>query len=291
MPTTWTVRTLLTWSHTWLSERGCDSPRLDAELLLAHALRIDRLRLFLDPDRPLTPDELANYRTLIKRRGEREPVAYILQNKGFWSLDLHITPGVLIPRPDTECLVETVRNHCEDRQKAWRFLDVGIGSGAILLSLLHDFPNSQGVATDISATAIACAQTNAETLKLSSRCDLRSGSLLTPLTPDETFDVIVSNPPYIDATEWRDLAPEVYRWEPQEALWGGEDGLMIYRELIPQTRPHLKPGGLLAVEIGWKQGERVSRLFEEAGFKEVTVLKDYGQRDRVVRGMVPGSDV
>ncbi|MBF0368460.1 MAG: peptide chain release factor N(5)-glutamine methyltransferase [Magnetococcales bacterium] len=284
-PERWSVRRLLNWSTPWLEKQGVENPRLDSELLLAHAIGLKRLDLFLDPDRPLIPAELARFKSLIKRRAHREPTALILGIRGFWKLDFLIHPGVLIPRPESERIIEAVLEKFPDQESPLALLDIGVGPGTLLFTLLSEYPQATGVGCDLSQTALACARENGEALKLLDRTTLLQGDLTAPLDTNTRFDLIVSNPPYITDKEMADLAPEVREWEPREALWGGEDGLDLYRRLLPDALPFLKAQGVMMVEIGHTQGEAVARLMTQAGFCEVTILLDYGRRSRVVVGV------
>lgn len=281
---TWTVRRMLAWSRDWLEKKGVDSPRLDGELLLAHALKVRRLDLFIDPDRPLIAQELADFKALIKRRAEREPTAYILGTKSFWTLDLVVRRGVLIPRPDTESLVEAVLARIEDREAPLSIWDAGVGSGAILLSLLSELKNASGVGSDLSEEAVACSRENAEALDLAGRVEILLGDLAAPLAEGALFDVVVSNPPYVGENERETLEPDVREWEPTGALFAGPGGLDLYPRLLGEAFARLKPGGLCAVEIGVTQGEAVADLMAAAGFSATEVLPDYTKRPRVVVG-------
>ncbi|OSM00100.1 peptide chain release factor N(5)-glutamine methyltransferase [Magnetofaba australis] len=283
-PEIWTFRTLIQWTTQWLTKQGIvDNPRLDAELLLAHALKLRRLDLFLDPDRPLHDDELNRYKVLIKKRASREPVAYILGSREFWSLTFRVGPGVLIPRPETETLVERILEGVADREATLRILDVGVGSGAILCALLDELPNATGVGVDRAAEALACARSNVDALDLVARAEIVEGDLFSPFNDQsELFDVIVSNPPYIASAVIETLEPEVRDHEPRGALDGGADGLACYRALIPASKPLLKSGGLLALEIGYDQGEAIFDLCREAGFAAVSITQDHARRDRVI---------
>ncbi|MEO5366674.1 MAG: peptide chain release factor N(5)-glutamine methyltransferase [Magnetococcus sp. WYHC-3] len=291
-PQRWTVRSLLAWANPWLRERGIvDSPRLDAELLLAHALGVARLALFLDPDRPLVADELAAFKERIRRRAQREPVAYIVGRKAFYKAEFVVSPDVLIPRPETECLVEAALRHLHQRDAA-RVLDLCTGSGAVLLSLLGDRPADSGVGSDLSEAALAIARDNARRLGLSQRVTWVQGDLFAALAPAEngsgswSFDLILSNPPYVADAEMAQLAVEIRDHEPELALRGGRDGMDLYRRLVPEAVPYLAPGGALMVEIGAQQGRGVADLFTRAGLAPVAVLKDYAGLDRVVTGRV-----
>lgn len=280
----WTVRALLAWSAPWLAERGCDAPRLDAELMLAKALQVRRLDLFLDPERPLLAEELAAYKALIRRRARREPLAYILGERAFWRQVFAVRPGVLIPRPDSERLVEAVLERWPDRQAAGRVLELGVGSGALLLSLLGELPNARGVGVDLSPAAAACTAHNAARLGLTGRLGVWVGDLSEALAVTARFEVVICNPPYISNDEYAGLMPEVRDWEPAGALLAGEDGLAMHRRWIPVAVDHLAPQGWLVAEIGWRQGAAVAALFDAAGLGEVAVLSDYGQHERVVVG-------
>ncbi|MBF0623667.1 MAG: peptide chain release factor N(5)-glutamine methyltransferase [Magnetococcales bacterium] len=282
---TWTVRDLLAWAGPWLTKHGLDdNPRLDGELLLAKALGLRRLDLFLDPDRPLIPAELATFKGLIKRRAAREPVAYITGQREFWKSSFAVTPAVLIPRPDTEKLVELVLSRYPLRDHPLEILELGVGSGVVLASLLLEYPGGRGVGVDCSEAALAVARRNFATLGLDSRALLRQGNWFGVLDPGERFDVIVANPPYVADGEWQELQPEIRLWEPKEALLAGPDGLNAYRTLLPGSGPWLKPDGMLAVEIGTTQGEAVSDLMRQARYQEVAVHRDYSGHPRVVTG-------
>jgi release factor glutamine methyltransferase len=284
----WTVRRLIQWGSDWLGKRKIYAPRLDVELLLADSLAMTRMDLFLNMDRPLNQNELAAFKDRIKRRSQREPVAYILGQRGFWKQDFSVGPAVLIPRPETETLVDSVLSLYPDRDLKFKILDLGIGSGAILYSLLGEFPNACGVGVDLSQEALQVAEINRDQFKLDDRVSLFTGDLTAPLASDSNYDLIVSNPPYIVSSELEKLQPEVADKEPRLALDGGEDGLAIYRRLIPQAWQFLKPSGWLVVEIGYDQGKTVPDLFTKAGFKQLSVVTDHGKRDRVVMGMKSG---
>ncbi|MBF0189015.1 MAG: peptide chain release factor N(5)-glutamine methyltransferase [Magnetococcales bacterium] len=288
----WTTRTLLSWATTWLTERGCDAPRLDSELLLADALGLRRLDLFLDPQRPLTPDELATFKPLLQRRGRREPVAHILQRREFWKGSFHLEPGVLVPRPDTEILVETALERWPEPMTdtpPFRLLDLGVGSGVLLLSVLQERPDCVGTGVDLSETALRCTADNAQRLDLAERVTLLAGDWFQPIGKAERFHTIVGNPPYISDADYATLEPEVRDWEDALALRGGPDGLEPYRALIPEAVARLHPGGLLALEIGEAQGEEVAALFTNNGLSGVEIRRDYGDHDRVVVGTLPKS--
>ncbi|MBF0610617.1 MAG: peptide chain release factor N(5)-glutamine methyltransferase [Magnetococcales bacterium] len=283
----WTVRKLLQWSTGWLGQKGVDSPRLDGELLLAEALKVRRLDLFLDPDRPMADDELARFRGLIIQRGKRMSVAHILGHRGFWSLELAVTHNLLVPRPETERLIEAALERQPDKEAQLTILDVGVGSGAILLALLNEWPQAVGYGVDKRWEAVACTRTNGQKLGVAKRCHLFQGDFLSALHPQAKFDFITSNPPYISQAESHALSPEIAQWEDPLAWYGGEDGLDAYRQIIPQALPCLLPNGWLLLEIGAGQGREVSELAEKAGFTEISTLQDYARRDRVVAARRP----
>ncbi len=279
MSETWTLLKLLRWTRGFFQDKGIDNPRLDAELLIAEVLKLDRVGLYLNYDRPLTAVELASIRPLVKRRGQREPLQYLLGHTEFWSLDFKVTPSVLIPRADTEILVEEALKKAEDRG---RLLDIGTGSGAIALSFASEKKDWQVVGLDISPAALEIAEANMHRHKLENQCRFVSGDLRQ--LPEQTYDLVVSNPPYISVAEYRELMPEVKEYEPSQALLAGKDGLDCYRELIVQAPKILNSGGWLLVEIGHQQQAPVSALMQAAGLKEIYCRLDYADNSRVVGG-------
>jgi release factor glutamine methyltransferase len=275
----WTVLKLLNWSKGFFADRGIASPRYDAEVLLAHVLGIDRVRLYMEYDRPLVSSELTAYRALVKRRASREPVAYITGERGFWSMDLQTDPRALIPRPDTEVVVEEVLERIpEDAQIT--VVDVGTGTGAIALAVKSERPGVRVLATDASADALSLARENAERLGL--EIEFFEGDLLKAVPADVELDYVVSNPPYVE--DDFDLEPDVRDYEPTSALFAGPDGLDVIRRLVPQAYERLKPGGWLTTEIGFRHGESVPALMSEAEFDEVSMRKDYNGQPRAVSG-------
>ncbi|MDI1280531.1 MAG: release factor glutamine methyltransferase [Brevundimonas sp.] len=257
-----------------------DSPAIDARLLLEVAAGVGRTDILTDPHRALTPDQAAAYAAMIDRRLKREPVSRILGRKGFWKIMLNVTPDVLSPRPDTEAILDVVLLAFPP-QAAFQMIDLGTGSGAILLAVLAERPAARGMGTDISSEAIAVAKENAANLDLDARASFLRTEWATGFGPG-TFDVVVSNPPYIPSGDIAGLDPEVREHDPHLALDGGPDGLQAYRDLAPEIHRILKPGGVFAVEIGWDQGPQVKALFAAAGFADVKVVKDLSNRDRVV---------
>ncbi len=284
----WHIKKLLMWTTQFFETKKLESPRFEAELLLGHSLAMPRVMLYAHHDRPVTADELTAYRALVKRRAAREPIAYITGKRGFWTLDLKTDRRALIPRPETELVVERALALLPADQPA-NVLDIGTGTGAIALAIASERPLATLVATDISADALALAGENAAALNLSERVRLVQSDLMDAIADQARgLDLIATNPPYIGTEEDHDLLmPEVRDWEPSGALFSGPDGLDIIRRLLPQSLAALRPGGHLLCEIGFQQGPAVSALFESAGFTEVKVFKDLQRHDRVVQGQRP----
>ena len=241
-----------------LAAAGIENARSEAWLLLAAATGRVRAALMAGAPEALGAEQQARLDELVRRRLAREPLAYILGEKEFWSLRFEVGPPVLIPRPETETLVEAVLAQLTDRDRSLRLLDLGVGSGCLLLTLLSELPQATGVGVDDSAAALALARRNAERLGLAARADLRHGRWGAGLR--ERFDVIVSNPPYVAEGEWDYLQPEIRDFEPKAALVAGPDGLAAYRALAPHCARLLAPGGLCALEIGFGQGDAVAAL-------------------------------
>jgi len=280
----WTVLRMILWSAEYLDEKGVPAGRLDAEHLLAHVVGVTRLQLYLEFERPLTRAEIDGYRPLLKRRAGREPLQYIIGRQPFRELDLEVCPGVLIPRPETEVLVDEILKWTEMTAPTDPVaLDIGTGTGAIGLSLACEGYFTHVTMTDIVEVALEVARRNRNAAALDDMVDLRKGSLFEPLKEGEVFDVIVSNPPYVAEVDEAALEPEVRDWEPREALFSGDDGLDLIRQVIGEARKHLKEGGLLALEVGSDQTKVVAGLLEERGeYDDVRVLRDYTGRERFV---------
>lgn len=265
-----------------LQERGIENGRLESELLLARALGVRRLDLYLQFDRPVTPVELETFRSFVRRRLRREPLQYITNEAGFRKLVLRADPRALIPRPETEVLVGSVLEWARQRPGG-AALDVGTGTGAIALSLALEGEFEHVVATDVSPAALALAAENADRAGAAGRVELRAGPLFEPVRDGERFDVVVSNPPYIAESERETLQLEVRDHEPAEALFGGADGLEVIRPLVTGAPAVLGPGGLLALEVGASQGTRVVGLIAETGrYGPARIVKDLAGRPRVV---------
>ncbi len=290
MSDTWTVEKILKWTTGYFTEKGLDSPKLDAELLLAHTLGIDRLKLYMQWDRPLTPEELASYRALIKRRMSHEPVAYLTGTRAFWALDFACDKRALIPRSDTETLIDQMLEIIPDPKKNpdaghWRVLDVGTGTGCIGITIAHERSNTDVTLVDIDAETLELARTNVVKLGFQDKITLLQSDLLSKV-PGQ-WNVIVSNPPYIALNEKDLMGQDVLRHEPTGALFAGKDGLDIIRPLVKQAFSSLESGGWFLCEIGFKQGAAVQTLLNDAGFTNVKIRKDYGGNDRVVSGQRP----
>ena len=265
-----------------LEAAGLAGPVIDARLLVEAAASATRTDIVTDPYRALTPAQEATLADYLARREKREPVSHILGRKGFWKIMLSVNDKVLTPRPDTETILDVVLKDFPERAP-WAVLDLGVGSGAILLAILAERPAAKGVGTDLSDDAIAVARDNAAALGLDKRAAFLRGDWTQGLA-GESFDLVVSNPPYIASEVIGTLEPEVRDYEPRLALDGGPDGLDAYRTLVPEILRVLKPRGLFAVEIGYDQKEAVEALFREAGAANVRTIKDLADRDRVVAG-------
>lgn len=278
---TWTTLKVLNWTKSYLAEKGVENARLEAEWMLCAALGLDRVGLYVNFDKPLTPAELAACREMVARRARREPLQYILGTQEFMGLDFEVTPAVLIPRHDTEVLVAEAVRRMPDARTA---LDIGVGSGCIAVALARSMPQTEVWGVERSSEALALAQKN--TIKHGVRITLFEGSLFEPFK-DQKFDLIVSNPPYIPTGDLETLQPEVRDYEPRGALDGGADGLDFYRLIVPAAPEHLNPGGWFMVEIGIGQEADVLFLFETAGFRELFTAKDTNGIERVVGGRLP----
>jgi release factor glutamine methyltransferase len=278
----WTTLGVLDWTTQRFSEAGIAAARLEAQLLLAHVLGCTRVQLYTGFDKPLGDAELASYRGLIKRRLAGESVSYLLGEAEFWGLPFHVGPEVLVPRPDTETVIEVIRALRPDRSLPCRILDLCTGSGAIAVSLAKEYPAAQVVATEVSPAAAAIARKNAERNGVADRVDVREGDLFAPVH-GERFDLIAANPPYIASAVLPTLSAEVRR-EPALALDGGRDGLGFYDRICARAREHLTAGGALAVEHGYDQADPVRARFAAAGFAGITLVHDLGKNPRVTWG-------
>lgn len=281
--TTWTIIKILDWTKQYFADKGLENPRLDAEVLLCAVLQCQRIKLYVDFERPLDSEELATYKSYVQRRAQHEPLAYILGHREFMRNDFKVTPATLVPRPETELLVESLTKAAPFLKPEGdaKILDIGTGSGAIIVSLLDYLPKAKGVGVDISVDALVVAKENAEAIGVKERCGFVRSDLFSRVPLEKKFDIIVSNPPYIPAADIATLAKDVQK-EPRGALDGGVDGLDFYRRIIAEAMEHLEEEGLLAFEVGIHQSDIVAQLCLEAGFVATAVRKDYAGIGRMV---------
>jgi release factor glutamine methyltransferase len=291
-PEAWTILKLLKWTTAYFTSHHIEQPRAAAEILLAHALNVGRVDLYIQYDKPVESRELAGFKKLIQRRLQREPVAYIVGGKGFWSLDLKVTADVLIPRPETEVLVETALSIIPPGTPSTplKVLDLGTGSGALILALAKERKGHQFYAVDRSQKALTVARENAQRHGLEAVVTFLLGDWFEPVSGRHRyFDLIVSNPPYISSPDLEALPLEVLQYEPREALDGGPDGLGAIRLVIESAASHMAPGGWLLFEIGYDQWASVERLVAATGsYTDLTLIKDHSGLDRVVRARSKG---
>ena len=285
---TWTVRRLLEWTTPFFTRKGVDSPRLSAELLLAHVLAVPRIKLYTDYERSLDASQLSAYRDLVRRAAEDEPVAYLTGRAHFFNLEFTVTRDVLIPRPDTETLVENVIQlirHQADLANC-RVLDLCTGSGCIAAAIAHNVKNAVVVATDINSAAVAIARENLERLGLAQRVVVEEGDLFSPLgkmVDRQPFHLLVANPPYIPSGQIAQLDRSVRDYEPLSALDGGLDGLAIHRRILSESPPHLFPGAHIFLEIAFDQADLARQIAaEHSEFTDVRIFKDHAGNNRVL---------
>lgn len=285
-PPEWTLIKLIQWATAYFDKHRIDSPRATAEILLAHAIGAKRIDLYLRYDQPLNSAELNRFKTLIKRRINREPVAYIVGHKEFWSIDLEVNRNVLIPRPETECLVErALESLAADSDPGSKsILELGTGSGAVILALASENSRHSYLGTDISSDAVEVARRNARRHGLGARIRFMVANWFAPLDAKAgTFDLIVSNPPYIRSGDLKRLKPEIHVHEPAEALDGAEDGLRCLRHIIQNAYLYLKPGGALLLEMGHDQQAPLKQIIDACGrYEDIRFHKDYSSHDRIV---------
>lgn len=283
-PEEWTIARVLRWATDDFRRRGLDSPRLDAELLLAHVLGVERVRLITDSERALAPGELTAFRALIQRRRRAEPIAYILGVREFFGLGFHVDGRVLVPRPDTETLVEVALRRTADAHLQGEALDMCTGSGCVALAFGARRPTWIITGSDLSADAIAVARDNAARLGGVRNTRFLVSDTDAALPVAAKFDLVTANPPYIPSGDLQALAPDVRDHEPRLALDGGADGLAVVRRVVHAARRRLKPEGVIALEIGHDQASRTAALLEGSGFTDLERTKDYGGIERVVSG-------
>ena len=314
----WTILAILRWTTDYFRSKGVSEARASAEILLAHTLSVSRLDLYLRYDQPLNPEELARFKALMVRRREGEPVAYLTGHREFWSLDIQVTPAVLIPRPETETLVAaalevaesvgaglkpapTIKEEVsfydiaqkEDPPKTENRkpktpsllgLEVGVGSGAVVIALAKELPSMAWVGLDTSGAALAVARANVRRHGVADRVHLLKSDLLAALKPCAAFALLVANLPYVPRAEWERLPREIKAFEPSGALLGGEDGLDLIRPLIRQAPQYVMGGGWMLLEVGDQQAPQVAALVAETGaYDRLEIIKDFSGMDRVVR--------
>ncbi|TKJ38691.1 MAG: protein-(glutamine-N5) methyltransferase, release factor-specific [Planctomycetes bacterium B3_Pla] len=281
----WTIQKLLDWTTEYLTSKGVDAPRLSAELLLCHTVELTRIELYTQFDRQVAKRQLDQLHDLVKRAGLHEPVAYLTGRTEFYSLELEITSDCLIPRPETELLVQRAIEFLRTRAGVQFVCDLCTGSGCIAVAIAKNHPDSRVIATDISAGALDVAAQNVEKHQLKERIELLQGDLFEPLVRQldvDQFDLIACNPPYVSAAEYERLDNNVKDYEPKSALYAGTDGLDVYRRIMEKADQFLKPGAALMLEIGYAQGPAVRELLEETGaFAKIKIEKDLHDNDRI----------
>ena len=281
---TWTIRTLLVWARDWLGKKGVDAPRLDAELLLANALACDRTRLYVDFDKPLGGEELAKFKALIQRRARREPVAYILGVKEFYGRPFAVEPGVFIPRPETEILVQLALESLPEGEP--RVLDLCSGSGAVGVSIAAERPGAQVDLVEIAQAAADAAGRNGAR-HAAGRVRVFCGDLFAALPEPARYAAVTANPPYIASGDKGSLAPEIVDHEPHQALFGGDDGLEVMKRILGSVGEWLLPGGFFGTELDPPQAQLVVDLCARAGLREARVIKDLAGLERHVVARAP----
>jgi len=297
----WTIQKLLNWISEYLANKGIDSPRLSAELLLSGVLELKRIELYTQFDKLVTKQQLDKLHDLVRRAGQNEPVAYLIGKTEFYSLELNITADCMIPRPETELLVQRAIEFLRTRPVPVLVCDLCTGSGCIAVAIAKNFPDARLIATDISDAALNVAAGNVEKHQLKNRIKLLHGDLFDPIMPqldvdklvpdsERGFDLIVCNPPYVSAAEYEKLDKNVKDYEPKSALFAGADGLDVYRRICEKAEQFLKPYGALMLEIGFAQGQAVRELLEKTGaFAEIKIEKDYHDNDRIAIARKPSS--
>jgi release factor glutamine methyltransferase len=290
---TWTIQKLLNWVTEYFNGKGIDAPRLSAELLLSHVLNLKRIELYTQFNRIVEQDKLTELRELVKRAAEHEPIAYLTGKKEFYSLEFEITRNCLIPRPETELLVERAIEFLRKRNGPQSICDLCTGCACVAISIARNFANCQVVATDISGPALEVAERNITKHGLGNRIKLLKGDLFEPIIPGlgpAKFDLIVCNPPYVSEPEFAKLAKNVRDYEPKIALAAGHDGLDVIKRIVAETGQFLKPSAALMLEIGNEQGFAVQKLLENSGgFENISIEKDYNNLDRLAVAVIKTS--
>ena len=280
-----TLRDVLVLGTDFLKKKSVATPRLDCELMFAHALGMKRLDLYVRYDMPMEEKDLVPLRKVLARRAAGEPVAYIVGHKAFYGMDLEVGPGVLVPRPETDVMVDEVLDFFAGRPGLNRMLDLCAGSGAIGLAVAVNNKDVSVTAVEIDDHALAFCRKNVSTLGIRERFECLKGDLYEALTPDNTYDVIVSNPPYVRSGDWESLPPEV-KAEPKQALLGGPDGLDVIRRIVTGAGRHLNPGGMVCIEIGDQgQADALQEMLRVQDFRDTRLLFDLARRPRAVTGI------
>ncbi len=279
----WTIRALMEWTEQHFQQKGIESPRLETQLLLSHALGCKKTALYTRWDEPVDEDRRARFRDLIKRRLDGSPIQHLIGYREFFLLDVEVSPDVLIPRPETELLVTEALNRSKGIAVP-RLLDIGTGSGCIAVAIANRLPAAQVTASDISTKALEVARRNAQRHRVAERIRFVEGDLFAPISSSERFDVIVSNPPYVSNPEFEKLPPHIRNFEPRMALAAGPEGYEIYDRLIPTAINFLEPGGWLLLEIGFAQEEGIKQRLANAGFEVGPTLRDDQHHPRVMTG-------
>lgn len=282
----WTIQKLLNWITEYLTEKDVDSPRLSAEFLLSHILQISRIQLYTNFDQPVEKQELDRLHDMVKRAGEKEPVAYLTGKTEFYSLPIYLNRSCLIPRPETELLVESAIEFLRTRTGTQLALDLCAGCACVAIAIAKNVPDARIIATDISQDALSIAAKNIETHNLKQRIQLLHGDLFEPVASQSEkakFDLIVSNPPYVSDSEFEALDKNIKDYEPRSALLAGTDGLDVYRRICKNAGDFLKPNAALILEIGCTQADAVKQLLEQAGcFTDIKIQKDFAKNNRLI---------
>jgi release factor glutamine methyltransferase len=284
-PQPWTILSLIEWGSTYLADKGFVSPRLNVELLLAHTLQCERIHLYTNFDKPPTQEELTVFTSYLQRRAHHEPLDYILGESEFMGLKFFVNNNVLIPRPETEVLVEQVIHHCrQDSSRVFRMVDIGTGSGNIAVSVAKFLSNVEIDALDIDEKALDVARNNAQRNEVARKINFLQMNILNdPLDCHTIYDIIVSNPPYISRAEFSTLEPEVREFEPRIATTDEADGLVFFQRIAEVGERLLKNGGWVFVEIGYNQSESVSKIFLNSGYHNIELVPDFNRIPRVMK--------
>ena len=284
---TWTIGRLLEWTKDYLARQGAESPRLDAEVLLAHARECQRIELYAAFDEVAPEEVRGKFRELVKRRAEGTPVAYLVEQREFYSLPFRVTPAVLIPRPETEFLVIRFLDLAkQSTAESIEVADVGTGSGILAVCCAHSLPTTRVVALDVSAAAIEIARDNAQHHGVEGRIEFLQSDLFDAVPTEKRFDFVLSNPPYVSQSEYDQLAPDVRDQEPRQALLAGATGTEVISRLIEESTSRLLPSGWLLIEVSPMIADAVQQMMHDAGYRDVAVSRDLAQLPRVVEGRI-----